>query len=194
MKEHIYRKHPGNEIPDNVNSTSKNFTKSSLLSETPYIFPTWLKYSHYIQNLPPPILDTNSRKETRHNSFFKIIFEFLMYKNFIQNQILLQNPNFYQNNNVSNFNFLNVYYDLLSNIDFGKPLLFKIYKCSVCFRDTLFMLNGFEYIKTSSEHICCFNLSLLPKTNEENKNNIDPKFKEFSIYQILQIIDKKNRL
>ena len=191
MKEHINRKHPGNEVPDNVNSTNKNFTKSSLLSETPYIFPAWLKYPNYIQNLPQLILDTNSRKETRHNSFFKTIREFLTYKNFIQNQPLLQDPYFYQNNNVSHLNSLNVYYEPLSNIDFGNPFLFKIYKCPVCFIDVPFMCSAFDSIKTSNEHICSFNCNLLHKTNEENKYIIDPKIKEFSINKIFSIIDKK---
>src|SRR5215212_2271833 len=194
MKEHIHRKHPGNKIPDNVNSTTKNFIKSSLLSETPSTtFPAWLKYPNYIQNLPPSTLDTNSsKKENRNNSFFKTILEFLTYRNFIQNQPLLQHPYFYQNNNVFNLNSLNIHYEPLSNIDFGKPLLFKIYKCPVCFRDTPIMFSGFDSIKTISEHVCYFNFHLFLRANEEkNKNTIDPKIKEFSINKIFSIIDKK---
>ena len=194
IKRHIKRKHPGNKIPDNVNSTTKNFIKSSLLSETPSTtFPAWLKYPNYIQNLPPSTLDTNSsKKENRNNSFFKTILEFLTYENFIQNQTLLQHPYFYQNNNVFNLNSLNIHYEPLSNIDFGKPLLFKIYKCPVCFRDTPIMFSGFDSIKTISEHVCYFNFYLFPRANEEkNKNTIDPKIKEFSINKIFSIIDKK---
>ena len=81
IKEHITRKHPGIEIPDNLNSTNKTFTQSSLLSTTPSIFPAWLKYPNYFQNLPLPILDTNSRKGNRSNSLFKTILEFLAYTN-----------------------------------------------------------------------------------------------------------------
>src|SRR5215208_469865 len=133
IKRHIKRKHPGNKIPDNVNSTTKNFIKSSLLSETPSTtFPAWLKYPNYIQNLP-----------------------------------LLQHPYFYQNNNVFNLNSLNIHYEPLSNIDFGKPLLFKIYKCPVCFRDSPIMFSTFDSIKTISEHVCYFNFHLFPRANEE---------------------------
>ena len=95
------------------------------------------------------------------------------------------------NNNVFDLNSLNVYYEPLSNIDFEKPLLFKIYKCPICFRDTPCMFGIFDSIKISIEHRCCFNCTLLPRPNEKNKNIIDPKIKEFSINKIFSIIDKK---
>ena len=192
MKEHIHRKHPGNEIPDNLKSSNKNFTKSYLFSETPSTtFDAQLKYPNYLPNLPPLILDTDSRKDTRHNTLFKTMWEFLAFKNFIQNQSLLPFPYFYQNNNVFNLYSPNISDELLSNIDFGKPFLFQIYKCSVCFENTPFMFSAFESIKTSSEHVCCFNLNLLPRKIYENKNIINLKIKEFSIYKIFSIIDKK---
>ena len=191
MKEHINRKHPGITIPNYLNSTHKNFINPSLLSQTSPIFPAWQNYTNYIQSLPSLILDTNSRNETRHNSFFKTMLEFLTYGNFIQNQTLVQTPYFYQNDNCLNLNSQNIYYEPLSNIGFGKPFLFKIYKCPICFRDTPSMFGIFDSIKTSNEHRCCFNCNLLPRTNEEYKNTIDPKVKEFSINKIFEIIDKK---
>jgi hypothetical protein len=191
MKEHITRKHPGTKIPNNLNSTNKNFTNSSLLSQTATIFPPWLKYA-YIQNISlPPLYTSSSTKENRNTSLFKTIFEFLVYKNFIQNHISLQSPYFYQNNNLLNFNSFNVYYEPLSNIEFGKPLLFKIYKCHVCFIDTPTMFSVFDSIKISSEHRCSVKCNFLSRTNGEYKNTIDPIIQEFSLNKIISIINKK---
>jgi hypothetical protein len=192
MKEHIHRKHPVNKIPDNMKSTNKYFTRPYSFLGTPSItFHSPVKHPNYIQNLPPLTLNTDSRKETRHNSIFKTMWEFLAYKNFLQNQSLSQFPYFYQNNNVFDLYSPNIFYEPLSNIDFGNPFLFKVYKCSVCFRDTPFMCSAFESIKTNSEYMCCINLNLLPRKIDKYKNMIDPKIKEFSINKIFSLIDKK---
>lgn len=179
-------------MPNSLNSINENFTNSSLLSQTSSIFPHWLKSPNYLDTSPLPTLDTSSsKKENRPNSFFKTIFEYLSYRNFIQNHTLSENTHFYQNNNWFNLNSQNVNYEPLSNIGFGVPFLFKIYKCPICFRDTPYMFGIFDSIKTSSEHRCCFNCNLLHRTKEENKYIIDPKIKEFSINKIFSIIDKK---
>ena len=89
---------------------------------------------------------------------------------------------------------LNLYYEPLSNIDFGQPFLFKIYKCPVCFNDTPSMMGGFDSIKASNEYRYCFYCNSLPITNKNNKNTIDPKIKEFSIQKIFSIIDRKKDL
>ena len=191
LKEHINRKHPGEGIPNNLNPNNQNFPKSALTGTPSSFLLPWLTHPNHITIPQPPLLDTDSRKENRNNSFFKLFVEFLGYMNFIENQKTLQFPDYYQNENVFKLNPLNVSDDPLSNIDFGKPLLFKIYKCTSCFRDTPYMVGVFDNIKISSEYICPFNCNLLPRINEANKNTIDPKVKVFSINKIFSIIDKK---
>jgi hypothetical protein len=190
MKEHIERKHAGAKIPDDI-FYKKIFKNSTLISNTSSInFPSWLNYQNYIDPLSPPH-DLDNKKENTNNSFLKTILEFLKYRNIIQTDTIFQNPHFYQNNNWFNLNSQSVYYDHLSNIGFGEPFLFKIYKCSICFRDTPVMVSALDSIRTSTEHRCNFNCNLLATANEENKNTIDPEVLKFSINKIFEIIDKK---
>lgn len=190
LKEHINRKHTGSKIPANLISANKNLTNSSLLSViSGRTFPHWVNFQNSIEDFPSTKL---SRKQEDHNnSLFKTIFEFLSYYNVIQNERFLQKPYFYHTNNILNPSSINLYYEPLSNIDFGQPFLFKIYKCTHCFRDTPSMVYVFESIKTSSEYRCSFNCNLLPRITEENKNIIDPKIKQFSKNIIFSIIDNK---
>lgn len=191
LKEHINRKHSREWIHDNMNHNMQSFTNSALPGKPSTFLPSWPNYSNYVKFPQPPILDTNSKKENRDNSFSELFVEFLRYMNFIENQKSLQFSHFYQNDNVFKLNPLDWSDDPLSNIDFGKPLLFKIYKCSVCSKDTLSLFDVFDNIKISSKHTCYFNCNLLPRKNETNKNSIDPKVKVFSINKIFSIIDKK---
>lgn len=194
MKEHIVRKHPEGRVPDNLRSYNNDFSQSSLLSSKTTSFtiiPAWPIYPNYVDASPQLITDDTrySRKKTYNNFFFKIILETLKYNSLIQNQPVLQIPYFYHNNDFLNPSIM--YYEPLSNIDFGQPFLFKVYKCPICFGDIPIMFSTFEQIKTTIEHR--FNCSLLPSTTNEaeNKNNIDPKIKKFAINKILSIINKK---
>jgi hypothetical protein len=192
IKEHINRKHFGANIPDYLNSSQKNFTNSSLSSVTALTtFTHWPNSQNFIQNLPPIIMNIPNRKKKNHNnSLFKTINDFLFYQNIIPNERLLQKPYFYQNNNL-NLNSYNWYYEPLSNIDYGEPFLFKIYKCPICFEDTPTMTNRFDSIKASNEDRNCLYCNLLFIKNKDNKNTIDPQIKEFSIQKIFSIIDNK---
>jgi hypothetical protein len=192
MKEHINRKHFGEKIPNNLNSSQKNFTNSSLSAVTARTaFPYWRNSQNLIQNLPPIIMNIpNKKKKNRNNSLFKTFMDFLLYQNIIQNERLLQKPHFYQHNNL-NLNSYNWYYEPLSNIDYGEPFLFKIYKCPVCFKDSPTMTNSFDSIKASNEYRYCLYCNLRPIINEDNKITIDPKIKEFAIQKIFSIIDNK---
>ena len=191
LKEHINRKHSREWIHDNMNHDNQSFTNSALPRKPSTFLPYWPNYSNYVKSPQSPTLGTNSRKENRNNSLFKLSVEYSVYKNFIDKQKSLQFSHFYQDDNVFNFNPLNIYYEPLSNLDFGNPLLFKIYKCTRCFRDLPFMFSVFDSIRISSKYTCPSNCDLLPRINEAYKNMIDPKIKEFSINKIFSIIDKK---
>jgi len=197
MKEHIIRKHPLARIPDNLRSNNNDIFQPSLQSSKilplPTI-PTWSIFQNYDKTLPLPITQDiyNNRKKI-HNNFFKTI-EVLSYLNLIRNKPALQFPYLYQNYSDFNINSNNRHYEALPNIQYGQPFLLKIYKCSICFRDTPIMFSDFEVIKQNNEFICPFNCSSLPsKTYEENyKNSIDPEIKKFIIKEIFAIIDKKD--
>jgi len=192
MKEHINRKHFGAKIPDNFHSSQKYFTNSSLSSVTAHTaFTYWPNSQNFSQNFPPIFMNIpNTKKENRNNSLFKTIFDFLRFQNTIQKERFLQKPYFYQNNNL-NVNSYTSYYEPLSNIDYGEPFLFKIYKCPVCFEDSPKMMNRFDSIKANNEYRNCPYCNLLLVTNKNNKNTIDPKIKEFTIQKIFSIIDNK---
>jgi hypothetical protein len=192
LKEHIDRKHTGSKIPDNLISANKNFTNSSFSSVPSGItFPHWPNSQIFIQNLPPIIMNIpNRKKESRNNSLLKTIIDFLLYQNIIQKERLLQKPYFYQKYNL-NVNSYTWYYEPLSNIDYGEPFLFKIYKCPVCFEDSPTIMNRFDSIKASNEYRNCLYCNLLLITNKNNKKIIDPKIKKFTIQKIFSIIDNK---
>lgn len=194
LKEHIRRKHPGTKIPENlVSATTKILTNPSLLSEMPppVTDASRLNYPYYFGNLPSPLM-SDSKREKHSDSFFKKFTEYIAYSNFIQNQINFQNSVFLHNHpNILDNNSSNLYYEPMPNLNFGQPFLFKIYKCTFCFNDLLHMFPDLNSIKPSNEYKCCFNTSIIPRINKENKNITDPKIKGFSLFKIFSIIENK---
>ncbi|MGE0243901.1 MAG: hypothetical protein AB7F53_08820 [Nitrososphaeraceae archaeon] len=93
----------------------------------------------------------NTRKKAGHKSYFRIFLELNEYNNSIQKQNQSSFPYFYQNKNTIKFD-QNVYPEYIPDIDFGKPFLFTIYKCSECFIDAPLMVNSFDRIRARNDY------------------------------------------
>jgi hypothetical protein len=119
-----------------------------------------------------------------------MFWEFFAYQN--QKPSSIQFPYIYQNKNTINPGLLNTYYGPLSNIDFGEPFLFKIYKCSECFIDVPLMVHAFDSIRAGKNYKHRFDCKSLSTINEDNKNNIDPVNKKLVVETICEIFDHKS--
>jgi hypothetical protein len=208
LNKHIIRKHPGSEISPNLLSGSyqdiyseyihhlTEYTKKDLNQFTPLSSPhfnSWTSNSNHATIISESEL--NNRR--RNKNFYSTIREFLQYFPIIPNiksENGIYGMNFNQSSLISNLNnfLINnnfIPYKSISNTDIENPLLFRIYRCKNCSKNTLIEFYGFDQINLSSEDRHCNLCKSQKQPQKQNSDLYNQKNKKLFEYNILSRID-----